>query len=271
MARLSNNLIGFLNILTAVLSIFIIVIGFFFKFKGFSECQKLLQLPLLIFGAFLLFVSLLGLIGSCCRVSYLLCFYLFVMFLLIVATFVFTIFAFVVTNKGVGKVISGTGYKEYKLGDYSNWLQKHVVDGDKWNKIKSCLIDAQVCRSLGQDANQRTSHFYQKNLSPIQSGCCKPPTYCKFIYKNATFWKVPRSGPAVPDSDCTAWSNQQQTLCYGCKSCKAGFLANLRTGWRKIAIVNISVLVFIMLVYTIGCCAYRNSREDRYRYQGAYH
>nr|DAD48845.1 TPA_asm: hypothetical protein HUJ06_018782 [Nelumbo nucifera] len=48
------------------------------------------------------------------------------MFLFIILLLCFTIFAFVVINKGAGKVLSGKGYKDYKLGNYSDRLQKRV-------------------------------------------------------------------------------------------------------------------------------------------------
>ncbi|KAF6169028.1 hypothetical protein GIB67_038525 [Kingdonia uniflora] len=268
MFRVSNFMIGLLNTITLILSVAITLVSVYFRVHGHSECQKLLYLPLLALGVFLFLVSLAGFIGSCCRVSVFLWIYLFVMFVLIVGLFVFTLFAFVVTNKGVGQVISGRGYKEYRLGDYSDWLQKHVTDGQHWNTIKSCLIDTQFCMKLG-GIDQSVDEFYTKRLSPVQSGCCKPPTYCGFTFKNATFWEIPKSGPAAQDSDCTTWSNHQDTLCYDCKSCKAGMLANLKKDWRRVSIVNISILIFLIIIYSIGCCAFRNNRVDSYkRYRG---
>jgi hypothetical protein len=52
-------------------------------------------------------------------------------FLLIIPLFLFTIFSFVVTNKGVGKLVSNKGNREYPLGDYMYWLQKQVKNGLK--------------------------------------------------------------------------------------------------------------------------------------------
>lgn len=89
------------------------------------------------------------------------------MFLLIVLVFCFTIFAFVVTNKGAGRVVSGTGFKEYRLGDYSNWLQKRVNDDKNWKKIRSCLVDGKVCQTL-QAKTELQAAFFQENLSAIQ-------------------------------------------------------------------------------------------------------
>ncbi|KAK9275223.1 hypothetical protein L1049_022485 [Liquidambar formosana] len=193
MFRLSNNLVGFLNFLTFLLSIPILGAGIWLARQGSSDCEKFLEKPVIAIGVFLMVVSLAGLIGACCGVSWLLWFYLLVMFLLIVLLFCFTIFAFVVTNKGAGKVLSGKGYKEYKLGDYSNWLQKRVTNTKNWNKIKSCLIDGKVCQSLSIETVNVTV-FYQENLSAIQSGCCKPPDDCGFTYVSPTNWTKLASG-----------------------------------------------------------------------------
>ncbi|RRT37980.1 hypothetical protein B296_00057082 [Ensete ventricosum] len=43
----------------------------------------------------------------------------------------FTIFAFVVTNKGAG---------HYRLGDYSYWLRRRVENAKNWRSIRSCLV-----------------------------------------------------------------------------------------------------------------------------------
>ncbi|XP_077222309.1 tetraspanin-8-like [Tasmannia lanceolata] len=262
MFRVSNNLIGILNFITFLLSIPILGGGIWLSTRGSTDCEKFLDKPIIALGVFLMIVSLAGLIGACCRVSWLLWVYLLVMFLLIVLLFCFTIFAFVVTNKGAGEVVSDRGYKEYRLGDYSNWLQKRVNNNKNWRRIESCLRDGKVCQSL-EDSNLPQADFYNKNLSPIQSGCCKPPTSCGFIYVNATVWQNTAAGNTTfADTDCNTWSNDQSTLCYNCQSCKAGVLANLKKDWKKVAIVNIVFLIFLVIVYSIGCCAFRNNRED---------
>jgi len=187
--------------------------------------------------------------------------YLLAMFLLIVLLFCFTVFAFVVTNKGVGEVVSNRGYKEYRLGDYSHWLQKRVDNTANWKKIRSCIMDAKVCQSLADDSkNKVAATFFQENLSPIQSGCCKPPTSCGFTYVSPIDWTG--TANATSDDDCTTWSNNSTQLCYDCNSCKAGVLANLKHDWRKVAVVNIVMLIFLIIVYSVGCCAFRNNRSD---------
>nr|XP_018626051.1 tetraspanin-8-like [Nicotiana tomentosiformis] len=116
-------------------------------------CQKVFQKPLLILGISLLVVSVLGLVGSCCRVTFFLWIYLFLLFLLIVGLLCFSVFAILVTNKNVSRALSGRGYMEAKFGDYSHWLQKYVVNAENWEEIKSCLVDTKFCQRLPPPSN----------------------------------------------------------------------------------------------------------------------
>jgi len=110
--------------------------------------------------------------------------------------------------------------------------------------------------------------FHTCSLATVQSGCCKPPTWCRFRYVNATFWEAPRPGSLPPaaasDGDCRAWSNDQQVLCFECDACKAGVLETVNKKWKTVAIVNVSLLAFLIVVYTIGCCALRSKGGSRY-------
>lgn len=262
MVRLSNNLVGILNFVTFLLSIPILGAGIWLSRQGDSICEKFLEKPVIVLGVFLMVVSLAGLIGACCRVSWLLWFYLLVMFLLIVLLFAFTIFAFVVTNKGAGNAISGKGYKEYKLGDYSNWLQKRVNNSKNWKKIKSCLIDGKVCTDFHQKYLQDTvNELYAEHLTAIQSGCCKPSDECGYTYVSPTQWTAPATFNST-NPDCSAWGNDVNVLCFNCQSCKAGVLDNLKSNWKKVAVINIIFLIFLIIVYSVGCCAFRNNRRD---------
>ncbi|KAI6682503.1 hypothetical protein NL676_036384 [Syzygium grande] len=272
MVRLSNNLVGILNFVTFLLSILILGAGIWLSNRASTNCEKFLERPFIALGVFLMLVSLTGLIGACCRVSWLLWLYLLVMFLLIVIMFCFTIFAFVVTNKGAGEALSERGYKEYRLGDYSHWLQKRLNSTKNWNKIKSCLSDSQVCSSFqDQYLNDTDEKFYTEHLSALQSGCCKPSNDCNFTYVSPTVWNK-TAGAVYSNPDCNAWDKDPKVLCYNCQSCKAGLLHNVKSNWKKVAVVNIIFLLFLIVVYTVGCCAFRNNREDNYygRYKGPY-
>jgi hypothetical protein len=63
--------------------------------------------------------------------------------------------------------VSGRGYKEYRLGDYSNWLQKRVESTKNWNRIRSCLQDSKVCKSM-QEKRETFADFMRSDLSPIE-------------------------------------------------------------------------------------------------------
>jgi hypothetical protein len=259
MVRVSNNLLGILNILTLLLSIPIIGGGIWLSKQANTECERFLEKPVIALGVFVLLVSIAGLVGSCCRVSWLLWLYLLVMFLLIVLLFGFTIFAFVVTNKGAGEAVSGRGYKEYRLGDYSSWLQKRV--NKNWDKISSCLKDSKICQRLLEAGSTPAETFYKERLSSLQSGCCKPSNDCNFGYASPTNWtRTPESSFVNPD--CNAWKNDPNILCYNCQSCKAGLLDNIKSDWKRVAVINIIFLIFLIIVYSVGCCAFRNNRED---------
>ncbi|KAF6147480.1 hypothetical protein GIB67_021306 [Kingdonia uniflora] len=121
MVRCSNNLTGILNIVTFLLLIPILG-GIWLSNRASTDCEKFFEKPIIAISVFLLVVSLTSFIGVCLRILWLLWDYLCVMFLFIVLLFCFTIFAFVVTNKEAGKVVSERGYKEYNLGGYSTWL-----------------------------------------------------------------------------------------------------------------------------------------------------
>ncbi|URE31723.1 Tetraspanin family, partial [Musa troglodytarum] len=90
-----------------------------------------------------------------------------------------------------------------------------------------------------------------------QSGCCKPPTSCTYTAGIAV---------AAQDEDCYRWNNAADILCYDCDSCKAGVLEQVRRDWHKLTILNAVVLVFLIAVYTVGCCAFRNARRAELGY-----
>ncbi|KAJ6759696.1 TETRASPANIN-8 [Salix purpurea] len=180
MARISNGVFTVINSLILILGLVSIgASAYLMTHHSSSLCQKALQLPLFILGVSLFVVSLLGLIGSCCEKTFWIKIYSCLNFLLIVGIICFTIFTFVVTNKGAGKVLSKIGYREYRLGDYSNWLKNHFVNQKNWDQIRSCLIDAHVCHDIHSGVNQQVADFYKAKLSPVQRP--DPVQMCKTL------------------------------------------------------------------------------------------
>ncbi|XP_054820517.1 tetraspanin-8-like [Prosopis cineraria] len=247
MFRVSNNLILLINFSTLILSIPIILEA---KSLGKdSDCEKWLQKAILIFGICIMVLSTIGMIGVCCSSTACLCIYLFLMNLIIIALFAFNIFLYVITNKGVGEAVSGLGFEEYRLGDYSHWLQRRVENVDNWNNIKSCLQRVQLCAKFYSDhQNDTVQPFYQSHLSSVQSGCCKPSRVCGFEYESAIVWKKPENGTtSSSDPDCNAWDNNPSILCFNCDACKAGVLDNIRNSWLNVCVVNFTVILLLWI------------------------
>jgi hypothetical protein len=107
----SNFLTGFVNFVTLVLSLPIIAVGIWLAKQQNTVCYHFLEWPVIIIGAIILVVSLVGMLGAWCNFNLLLVLYLIVMFLLIASLFIFTIFAFVVTNGGGGDAVPGKGFQ----------------------------------------------------------------------------------------------------------------------------------------------------------------
>ncbi|EOA37330.1 hypothetical protein CARUB_v10011030mg [Capsella rubella] len=265
MFRVSNFVVGLANTLVMLVSVSAIGYSIYmFVHQGVTDCESAIRAPLLTTGCILFVVSLIGVIGSCFKENFAMVSYLIILFMGIAALMVFSIFLFFVTNKGAGHVVSGRGYREYRTVDFSTWLNG-FVGGKRWVGIRSCLAQASVCDDLSDGrVSQIADAFYHKNLSPIQSGCCKPPSDCNFEFRNATMWMPPKKNETANENgDCDAWSNVQTELCYNCNACKAGVLANIREKWRNLLVFNVCLLILLIIVYSCGVCARRNNRTAK--------
>ncbi|KAK9188100.1 hypothetical protein WN944_019499 [Citrus x changshan-huyou] len=268
---LSNNVMGAINFVAILLSIPAIGAGVWLATEPDNSCVKLLQWPVIVLGVLILVVSLAGFIGGFWRIPWLLILYLVAMLILIILLACLVVFIYMVTSKGSGHLPPSRAYLEYRLDDYSGWLRRRVRSSYKWDRIKSCLSSTQMCAELNQSYTMAQDFFNAHDITPLQSGCCKPPTECGYTFVNPTYWISPINSAA--DMDCLQWGNDQMQLCYNCDSCKAGLLANLKKEWRRVDIILIVTLVALILVYLIGCCAFRNAKtEDLFRKykQGTY-
>ncbi|KAJ0718603.1 putative tetraspanin/Peripherin [Helianthus annuus] len=246
MSRFSNTVIGLLNLFTLLASIPIIG-GALWITRSSATCESILQTPLLIIGFIILIVSLVGFIGACFHLAWALWLYLVVMLLLIAALMGFTIFGFIITGAGGGTAVSGRLYNEYRLEDYSPWLRNKVEDPKYWVTVRSCILGSKTCRDI---VMWSPVDYLTKDMSPIQSGCCKPPSECNY-----------EMSMMAQNIDCYKWSNDPSVLCYECDSCKAGVLENVRRDWRKLSVLNVIMILLLIGIYCIGCCAFRNTRR----------
>ncbi|KAK4799141.1 hypothetical protein SAY86_024506 [Trapa natans] len=251
MSRFSNTVIGFLNLFTLLASIPIIGGGLWMA-RSSTTCQSFLQTPLLVVGFVVLVVSLTGFIGACFNISWALWFYLVVMLGLIAALMIITVFGFAVTGRGGGIPVPGKNYREYRLGEYSGWLRGKVENPQYWATISRCVVGSRACAKI---LTWTPIDYLVKGMSPIQSGCCKPPTSCNYEIANVV----------AQEPDCYRWNNEVAVLCYGCDSCKAGVLEDMRRMWHKLSVLNIVMVVLLICVYSIGCCAFQNSKMPDYR------
>ncbi|XP_057422325.1 protein TORNADO 2-like [Lotus japonicus] len=256
---LSNNVIGAINFIAVLLSIPIIGAGIWLTTEPADSCVKILQWPVIVLGVLVFVVALAGFIGAFWRIPSLLVFYLVSMFVLIVLLVSLVIFVYAVTLRGHGDIEPNRSYLEYQMDDFSIWLRRRVRSSNKWDHIRSCISSSNTCAELNQ-RYRLAQDFFDAHLSPMQSGCCKPPTKCGYTFVNPTYWISPIDNAA--DKDCMQWSNEPTKLCYNCDSCKAGLLATLRTEWRRANVILIVAVVALIVVYLMGWFAFRNAKTE---------
>eukprot|EP00249_Psilotum_nudum_P015055 c25143_g2_i3 orf=186-989(-) len=255
---LSQNILAIANFVGFLLAIPLVGAGIWLITEHNTQCVKFLEWPVILLGIILLFVSLAGFIGAVWRVTSLLSVYLFGMVIIIILLMSLTIFGLVVTNDGPSQQV---GYRTYSLSSYSDWLRNRVQDSGNWKRIKSCIRDSGTCDKLRENYYYSTaSNFYSMEFSAIQSGCCMPPASCGYRYVNPTYWINPSN--AVANADCGSWSNVQTELCYDCETCKAGLLAGVKGDWRKASVLTLAVLIGLIVLYIIACCAVQSARTE---------
>ncbi|XP_059633092.1 tetraspanin-2-like [Cornus florida] len=255
----SNNITSVLNFIAFLCSVPIIASGIWLASKPDNECIRWLRWPIVSIGILILLVSLLGFVGAYWNKQTLLSLYLCFMAILIVLLLTLLILAFVVTRPGGSYHVPGRAFDEYRLSRFSSWLRNHITDSDSWRKLRACLAESDTCSKLTQEFVS-ADQFFAAHISPLQSGCCKPPTVCGYQYVNPTMWINPVNQMA--ELDCTLWNNDPSQLCYGCDSCKAGLLGNLRKEWRRANVILIVAVVVLIWVYLIACSALKNAQTE---------
>lgn len=151
MGRVSNVILTLINFFTLVISLAIILDALRLN-PSKSECNSLIRGPIIYAGIFFFIMSFLGMIGSCCKGTSVIFWYLVLVFLLSLCLSVFAVYVFVVTNRSVSVDETGfsvSWFKERKFGEYNHWLRMNI--GDNWDLIKSCLSESQICRRSGPD------------------------------------------------------------------------------------------------------------------------
>ncbi|MBA0611554.1 hypothetical protein Godav_012230, partial [Gossypium davidsonii] len=164
---------------------------------------------------------------------------------------------------GVGFLLSSLliRYKEYQLKDYSSWFLKQLNNTDNWKRLKSCLVKSEDCNNLAKQY-KTLKQYKMAKLTPIEAGCCRPPSECGYPVVNASYYDL-SFHPVSSNEDCKLYKNSRVVKCYNCDSCKAGVAQYMKTEWRVVAIFNLALFVVLSIIYFVGCCARRNAGRTR--------
>ncbi|KAL2543487.1 Tetraspanin-10 [Forsythia ovata] len=256
----STFAIRWINFLTMFLAIAVIGFGVWMS-THHDGCRKALTIPVLGLGAVIFLISIIGFIGALKNNSIMLWIYLILLCIVLVAILVFTVLAFIITNNGSGHNVTGLRYKEYQLQDYSSWFLKQLNNSDNWKHLKSCLVKSDDCNNLSKKY-KTLKQFKSAKLSPIEAGCCRPPSDCGYPVVNASFYDL-SFRPISSNKDCRLYKNAKAVKCYNCDSCKAGVAQYMKIEWRVVAIFNVVLFIVLSIIYFVGCCARRNAASSR--------
>ncbi|CAK8579158.1 unnamed protein product [Lathyrus sativus] len=249
-----------INFLTMVLAMIVIIFGVWMSTRH-DACRKSLTIPVLSIGGVIFLISIVGFFGAMKRSSILLWVYLIMLFFILVGILVFTVLVFIVTNNGSGHSVSGLRYKEYHLQDYSSWFLKELNNSHNWKRLRVCLVKTENCNNLSKKYKTPKQYKLAK-LSPIESGCCRPPSECGYPAVNASYYDL-SFHPVSPNHDCKRYKNSRAVKCYDCDSCKAGVAQYMKTEWRVVAIFNVVLFAVLSIIYFVGCCARRSAARSQ--------
>lgn len=201
---------------------------------------------------------MLGLFGAWFALVPILYAYLVLTFVVVVGFLILTIFLFATTSKGGGYSVAGQTFKEYRLKDYSGYVQDRLNKVTNWDHLKAVIAASDNCAKFDQIS---PVDYPYSSLNPIQSGCCRPPAECGYAMTgNGTFTTT--SVPLSANPDCTRYSNDDSIKCYDCDSCKGGVAQSLKKTGRAAGIVTLILFFFLVVILVTACHAgHRVARE----------
>ncbi|KAK1430598.1 hypothetical protein QVD17_13457 [Tagetes erecta] len=259
----STFVIRWINFLTMLVAVGVIGFGLWIS-THHDGCRKSLTLPVLVLGALIFTISIVGFLGALKNNSILLWMYLIILFLILLGILVFTVLAFIITNNRTGHNVVGLRFKEYHLQDYNKWFLKELNNTHNWKRLKSCLVKADDCNTLAKKY-KTLKQYKSAKLTPIEAGCCRPPSQCGYPAVNASFYNL-NVHAVRPVKDCKLYRNSKGTKCYNCDSCKAAVAEYMKTEWRVVAIFNVVLFVVLFIIYFVGCCARRNAASSHSKF-----
>ncbi|KAL5223997.1 hypothetical protein ABZP36_010636 [Zizania latifolia] len=254
MGSTSAFVIRWINFFTMILALLVVGFGFWMSTHS-DECKRSLTIPVMGLGGVIFLISLVGFLGAWRNISCLLWTYLIMLFVVLVAIMVFTVLAFIITNTGKGHSVPGvsTFYIPQHMNLCSLFSHSQLNDTEKWTRLRSCLVKSDDCNGLSR--RYKTLKQYRlAELTPIESGCCRPPAECGYPAQNASYFDLSYH-PVSTNVDCKL----------------AGVAQYMKTEWRVVAIFNVVLFVILSSVYFIGCCARRNAGVSNPKLPGRWH
>ncbi|CAM6038893.1 unnamed protein product [Sphagnum compactum] len=251
----SSNFIKLINILGLLLSVALIGIGIWLASRH-GDCEKSLRAPVFVIAIFFL-ISFLWHI----EVLFFLELCIFIQFcILMVLNFHYRC-SFVVTAQGGGYSVAGQQFQEYTLDDYSPFIRHKLNNPTNWVHIQSCIESSNNCAELNNI--QSAADYYNSDLNPIQSGCCRPPTECGYTIVSPSNFDT-STGSKSSNPDCLTYSNNASVKCYNCQSCKGGAAQQMKRDGRILGIIFVVIFFVLVLVYSVGCVAGRTASREHY-------
>ncbi|RAL48503.1 hypothetical protein DM860_005927 [Cuscuta australis] len=179
--------------------------------------------------------------------------YFFSMLCLLLGMLGFIIFLFVITRHSSSsgpEHPQGPAYREYSL-----WFRRRLSGFYQWDQIVNCLTPSNWCAPLDDTYNSAQQLFNAK-LTPLQSGCCMPPSKCGYTFVSPTKWTSSSSSSSSnnqTNTDCANWNNDPRKLCYFCDSCKAGLLTTITKRLNTANLILLITFLLSFIVYIFHC------------------
>lgn len=237
--------LGFLNVLILAFAIFQTVFVLIYNHDPPNkQCYKNSAPTIFWLSAYLLIVSLIGLVASCCKSRSLQIFYAWLMVMTTIVAITFSIFMFLtLPNESANATYEKTQKRNW-LGGFSPVLRSILVNDQEWSRAKTCLIGKELCQGFrNHSASSPWDYLYY-----LQLGCCSPPKHCGFLQRNESFWEIPESGFASQNEECQMWaSSSNRGGCYDCDSCKAGYLAKFQMDWQADKALFVAILLILIV------------------------
>lgn len=241
-----NPCLVLLNVLFACVGVGFIGVGVWLEMKNGTNCVHFLQEFLVGAGLFMVGVAAAGLVGSFCRVMWLLYLNFAAMLLLLLVLLGTTVFVLLVTSRDIKAYV-----REHANDPLSGWLRQQVN-----YRIKSCTQNGQICQFVHYSSVN--SYYNRPGLSSLQEGCCEQPAGCNSstAAANATTLAM--------QADCEAWREVGSGFCSRCSSCRAAVAENIRHVWHQVAIFKVITLLILIPTYFLTCCSFKQDEDGHH-------